>query len=379
MANTLRPTKVEINLKKLSHNLNVIKDEIGNKKIMAVVKANAYGHGLVEISKHLEKEGIDYLGVAFIEEALVLRKEKIKTPILVLGGLDNDQINMFLENDITITGSSIEKLKAISTRAKKLKKVARVHLKVDTGMGRIGVQWDRVKPFFEVAFQLPNINIEGIFSHFVSSSLDLKLTKVQLERFNEALRVLDNYTDRDRLIIHLSNSGGIANQMENAYFNMIRSGLSLYGYSPISKFQKKLKPIMTFKTKVSFFKVLEKGSTVGYDATYVTKGRTRIVTLPVGYADGYARSLPNKGRVIIRGKEYPIAGRICMDQCMVDIGSNGEAYNGDEVLLWGNDEKNSIDLWEVSKLADRSIYDMLCGISQRVPRVYNKGQTLLFT
>jgi alanine racemase len=246
-------------------------------------------------------------------------------------------------------------------------------------MGRIGVQWDRVKPFFEVAFQLPNINIEGIFSHFVSSSLDLELTKVQLERFNKALKVLDNYTDRDRLIIHLSNSGGVANQIENAHFDMIRSGLSLYGYSPISKFQKKLKPIMTFKTKVSFFKVLEKGSTVGYDATYVTKGRTRIVTLPVGYADGYARSLPNKGRVIIRGKEYPIAGRICMDQCMVDIGSNGEAYNGDEVLLWGNDEKNSIDLWEVSKLADRSIYDMLCGISQRVPRVYNKGQTLLFT
>jgi alanine racemase len=277
---------------------------------------------------------------------------------------------MFLENDITITGSSIEKLKAISTRAKKLNKVAKVHLKVDTGMGRIGVQWDRVEPFFKVAFQLPNINIEGIFSHFVSSSLDLKLTKIQLERFNRALKVLDNYTDRNKLIIHLSNSGGIANQIQDAYFDMVRSGLSLYGYSPISEFQKKLKPIMAFKTKVSYFKVLEKGSTVGYDATYTTKERTRIVTLPVGYADGYARSLSNKGKVIVRNKTYPIAGRICMDQCMVDIGPKGEAYNGDDVLLWGDDGKNSIDLWEVSRLADRSIYDMLCSISQRVPRVY---------
>jgi alanine racemase len=370
MTNTLRPTKVEVDLKKLSHNLDVIKNEVGNRKIMAVVKANAYGHGLVEISKHLEKEGIDYLGVAFIEEALVLREAKIKTPILVLGGLDNDQIDMFLENDITITGSSVEKLEAISTRAKKLNKVAKVHLKVDTGMGRIGVQWNRVEPFFEVAFQLPNISIKGIFSHFVSSSLDLKLTKIQLERFNEALKVLDNYTDRNKLIIHLSNSGGIANQIEDAYFDMVRSGLSLYGYSPISEFQKKLKPIMAFKTKVSYFKVLEKGSTVGYDATYTTKERTRIVTLPVGYADGYARSLSNKGKVIVRNKTYPIAGRICMDQCMADIGPKGEAYNGDDVLLWGDDGKNSIDLWEVSRLADRSIYDMLCSISQRVPRVY---------
>jgi alanine racemase len=370
MPNTLRPTKVEINLKKLSDNLNVIKNEIGDRKIMAVVKANAYGHGLVEISKHLEKEGIDYLGVAFIEEALILREAKIKTPILVLGGLDNNQIDMFLENDVTITGSSIEKLKAISTRAKKLNSVARVHLKVDTGMGRIGVQWNRIKPFFKIAFQLPNINIEGIFSHFVSSSLDLELTKIQLKRFSKALKVLDNYTDRDKLTIHLSNSGGVANQIKNTSFDMIRSGISLYGYSPIPKFQKELKPIMTFKTKVSYFKVLEKGSTVGYDATYITKERTRIITLPVGYADGYVRSLSNKGRVIIRDKEYPIAGRICMDQCMVDIGPKGEAYNGDDVLLWGNDGKNSIDLWEVSKLADRSIYDMLCGISQRVPRVY---------
>jgi alanine racemase len=369
MTNILRPTRVEINLKHLDHNINVVKNIIGNTKLMAVVKANAYGHGISEISKYIDKK-VDYIGVAFIEEAIKLREDGIKSPILVLGGIDNDQIDMFLENDVTITGSSIEKLEAISKEAKKMKKKAKVHLKIDTGMGRIGVQWDRVNQFFKRAFELSNLDIEGIFSHFVSSSLDLELTRMQLERFKKALDVLDKYADRDELIIHLSNSGGVANQLEDSYFNMVRSGLSLYGYSPIPELQEKLKPIMTFKTKVSFFKVLEKGSTVGYDATYITKQKSRIATLPVGYADGYARSLSNKGKVIIRGQEYAIAGRVCMDQCMVDIGPDGEAYNGDEVLLWGNDGKNSIDLWEVSKLANRSIYDMLCGISQRVPRVY---------
>lgn len=370
MTNITRPTRVEINLKNLSHNLNSVRKTVGDRKIMGVVKANAYGHGLVEISKHLEKNNVDYLGVAFIEEAITLRNAGIKTPILVLGGLDNHQIEMFLENDITITGSSIEKLEAISNKAKRLNKIANIHLKVDTGMGRIGVQWNRIEPFFEKAFELPNLNIEGIFSHFVSSSLNLELTKIQMERFNSVLNVLDKYTDRKNLIIHLTNSGGIANSLEDTFFDMVRTGLSLYGYSPIKSFQKQLKPIMTFKTKVSYFKVLDKGRTVGYDATYTTKQRARIVTLPMGYADGYARSLSNKGKAIINGKEFSIAGRICMDQCMVDIGPEGEAHNGDDVLLWGSNGSHSIDLWDVSKLADRSIYDMLCGISQRVPRVY---------
>ncbi|MCK9415361.1 MAG: alanine racemase [Candidatus Dojkabacteria bacterium] len=370
MINSVRPTRVEVNLKDLSHNLKSVREVVGNRKIMGIVKANAYGHGLVGISRHLEKENVDYLGVAFIEEAILLRNANIQTPILVLGGIDNHQIEMFLENDISITGSSIEKLEAISTEAKKLNKTAKVHLKVDTGMGRIGVQWDRVEPFLKEAFELPNIDIEGIFSHFASSSLDLDLTKKQLDRFNAALEALDKYADRKKLIIHLTDSGGIANNLKDSFFDMVRTGLSLYGYSPIKSFQNQLKPIMAFKTKVSYFKVLGKGSTVGYDNKYITKKMTRIVTLPVGYADGYARSLSNKGRVIIKGKEYPIAGRICMDQCMVDIGPKGDAYNGDDVLLWGSDCKNSIDLWEVSKLADRSIYDMLTGVSQRVPTVY---------
>ncbi|HCC67856.1 TPA: alanine racemase [Patescibacteria group bacterium] len=371
MTNIIRPTRAEINLNNLDHNLTVTKNLVGNRKVMAVVKANAYGHGLVEISKRLEKNSIDYLAVAFIEEALQLRDSNIKTPILVLGGINNEQIPLFLKNDIDITGSSIEKLKAISTSASTLNLTANVHLKIDTGMGRIGVQWNRVDEFLKVAFSLPNINIKGVFSHFISSSHNPEFTKLQIERFNTVLnKIFPKYAKKKNILIHLSNSGAVANNYKNAFFDMVRSGLMIYGYSPIPKIQDMLKPVMTFKTKVSYFKVLDKGLTVGYDGTYTTKSKTRIVTLPLGYADGYPRSLSNKGEVIIRNKKYHIAGRVCMDQCMVDIGINGEAYNGDDVLLWGKDGRNVIDLWNVSKLANRSLYETLCSISKRVPKIY---------
>ena len=370
MTNILRPTRVEVNLSNLSHNLKVIRDCIGKTKIMGIVKANAYGHGLEKISQHIEKENVDYIGVAFIEEAIMLRKKGIKTPILVLGAINNQQIQMFIENNVTFTGSSMEKLEAISNTAKKLNKEAKVHLKIDTGMGRIGVQWDRVEPFLKGAFSLTNLKIEGVFSHFADSSNDLDFTKVQLERFELVLKKIYKYIKREDILIHLCNSGAIGNNLKDGFFDMVRSGLMMYGYSPIKEVQETLRPVMTYKTKVSYFKVLGKGLTVGYDRTYTTKEETRIVTLPIGYADGYPRSLSNKGGVIIRDKKYPIVGRMCMDQSMVDIGPKREAYNGDDVLLWGRDGNNFVDLWDVSNLAERSIYEILCSISQRVPRVY---------
>ena len=370
MTNTLRPTRVEINLRNLDNNLNVIRKIVGKRKIMAIVKANAYGHGLIEISKRLVKDGIDYIGVAFVEEAIRLREEGIETPILVLGAIDNDQIPLFLQNNIEITGSSIEKLQAISKYAKDLGITANVHLKIDTGMNRIGVQWDRVEEFLQTVFTLPNIKITGIFSHFVSSSLDPEFTKLQLKRFSKVLDIVfSTYAKKEDVLVHLSNSGAIANNLKSAFFDMVRPGLMLYGYSPIKFIQQQLKPVMSFKTKVAYFKVIDGGVTIGYDMTYTTKGQTRVVTLPVGYADGYPRSLSNKGTVIISNKEYIISGRVCMDQSMVDIGMSAEAYNGDDVLLWGREGNNFIDLWEVSRLADRSIYEILCSVSQRVPRV----------
>jgi alanine racemase len=334
---------------------------------MGIVKANAYGHGLIEISKEMERQGLDYLGVAYVEEGVLLREEGIKMPILVLGGIDNDQIDLYLESNIDIPGSSIEKLENISKHAVKLDKTAKVQLKIDTGMGRIGVQWDRKEEFLEKAYTLPNIEIVGIFSHFANSYTDKEYTDLQIERFNTVLKYIeDNYKLPE--LIHMANSGAIMHKYENTFFTMVRPGKFLYGYSYDEETDKRLKPVMTFKTKVSYFKYFEKGKSIGYDRTFITNRDTRIVTLPIGYADGYPRSLSNKGEVYLNGNKYPVVGLVCMDQMMVDIGPDGEAYIGDEVELWGD----NISLIEISQLSERSAWDLMCNIGERVPRIYPK-------
>lgn len=360
-----RPTRVEISLSNLQDNISTIKNIIGNTKILGVIKANAYGHGLVEIALKLQSLNIDYLGVACIEEAVYLRKNKISTPILVLGAIDNSQIDLYIKNDIDIPGSSIEKLEQISKIATEMNTKAKVHLKIDTGMGRLGVQWDRCKPFIDSAYSLPNLDIVGIYSHFVDSQDDLQYTKEQIKRFRTVLKYLENKYTKPKLV-HLGNSGAICNNIHESFFDMVRPGLVMYGYSYNPNIQKILKPVMTFKTEVSYFKVLEKGKSIGYDRTYTTKNITRILTLPVGYADGYPRSLSNVGYVCHNSKRYKIAGRVCMDQMMVDMGMENEAYVGDEIELWGE----NIFLSEISELSQRSIYEILCSISERVPRIY---------
>lgn len=370
MDNTLfynRPTKAVINIFNLENNLKVVKSLVGKRKIMGVVKANAYGHGLVRISKVLEKE-VDYLGVAYIEEAIILRENGVKSPILVLGAVHKQQIDDYILNDIEITGSSLEKIQAISKRAKSLKKKAKVHIKIDTGMGRIGVQWDRVDRFFKKLFEskiLENIEIVGIYTHFSSADTDKIFTKKQNERFKKVLRVLSRYKNPQDLLVHAANSSTVANYSGDFLNDMVRVGLLLYGYSDNLKVQKKLKPVMSFKTVVSYFKVLEKDSAVGYNQTYTTKRKTRVVTLPVGYADGYPIEFSNKAHAFLNNKIYPVVGKICMDQCMVDIG-NGKAYVGDEVELFGE----NISLWSLCEGTIKSPYTLLAGISERVPRVY---------
>jgi alanine racemase len=369
-----RPTRAEIYLKNIDENIKVIKRIVGKRKILGIVKANAYGHGLVEISKRLQKLKIDYLGVAYIEEAVYLRENGIKIPILVLGETDDSQLDPYLKHDVDFTGSSIEKLEKISRRAKKLKKTAKVHLKIDTGMGRIGVQWDRKEEFIKKAYTLPNLDIVGIFSHFVDSYQDPKFTTIQLKRFNEVLKYIElNY--KLPPLIHLANSGAISRNLESSFFTMVRPGIMMYGYSLNRNLQKKLKPVMHFKTKVLFFKVLEKGNSVGYARTYKTKEDERIITIPVGYADGYSRDLSNKGWVYINNPKYkqsknifPVLGRICMDQMMVGLGTDGTAYVNDDVELWGE----NIKLWEVSKWSGHSMWDLLANVTERVPRRYIK-------
>lgn len=370
-----RPTRAEISFANLNNNLSIVRSCISrNTKIMAMVKANAYGHGLYEISNALIKQGVEYLGVAFLEEALYLRKCGITAPILVIGAINTDQIADFIKNDIEITSSSIDKSVAIASIAKEMGKVATVHLKIDTGMERIGVHWYNAERFIETSYKLDSINIKGICSHLAKAESDADFTAQQINRFESVLHTMEKKKLLPELI-HLANSAGIINHA-SSHYTMVRPGILLYGYNPngylpdVAFHGKKLKPVMTLKTKVAFFKVVSAQSGISYNHTYITKNQTRIVTLPIGYGDGYSRYLSNKAEVIIRGKKYPIVGSVCMDQCMVDIGMNGTAYNGDDVLLFGEMNGFIIPLESLCNKIGTITHEFLSNISSRVPRIY---------
>jgi alanine racemase len=370
-----RPTRAEISFDNLRNNLSIVRSCISNVvKIMAMVKANAYGHGLYEISAELLKQGVEYLGVAFLEEGIYLRKCGITAPIVVLGAIHTDQIAEFIQHDIEITSSSIDKSVAIAAVAKKMGKEAKVHLKIDTGMERIGVHWNHAERFIETSYGCKFMTIKGICSHFAKAETDPDFTYQQLNRFESVLTMME----KKRLLpelIHIANSAGIMNY-KNSHYTMVRPGIILYGYNPNGylpdvKFgDRELKPVMTLKTKVAYFKVVPAQTGISYNHTYTTGKQTRIVTLPIGYGDGYFRRLSNKGEVIIHGKKYPVVGTVCMDQCMVDIGMDGTAYNGDDVLLFGEMNGSAIPLESLCDKIGTVTYEFLCGISSRVPRVY---------
>ncbi len=370
-----RPTRAEISFENLRNNFSIVKSLINKDvKIMAMVKANAYGHGLYEISSELLNQGVDYLGVAVLEEGVYLRERGITAPILVLGSINVDQIADFITHDIEITSSSIDKSIAIAAVAKEMRKAASVHLKIDTGMERIGVHWYNAKQFIEKSYELESIKIKGIFSHLAKAESDADFTVQQLNRFESVLNSMEKKGLLPELV-HLANSAGIINY-KDSHYSMVRPGIMLYGYNPngylpdVTFNGEKLKPVMTLKTKVSFFKVVPAHTGISYNHTYITNDQTRIVTLPVGYGDGYFRLLSNKGVVIIRGIKYPVVGSVCMDQCMVDIGMSGTAYNGDDVLLFGNMDNFTIPLESLCDKIGTITYEFLCGISSRVPRIY---------
>ena len=370
-----RPTRAEISFDNLRNNLSIVKSLINKDvKIMAMVKANAYGHGLYEISSELLKQGVDYLGVAVLEEGVYLRERGITAPILVLGPINTDQIFEFITHDIEITSSSIDKSISIAAVAKEMHKTALVHLKIDTGMERIGVHWYNAERFIEKSYELDSIKIKGIFSHLAKAESDTDFTTQQLNRFESIIEKMEKKKLLPELV-HIANSAGVINY-KNSHYSMVRPGIMLYGYNPngylpdVTFDNKKLKPVMTLKTKVSFFKVVPAHTGVSYNHTYITSDQTRIVTLPIGYGDGYFRLLSNKGEVIIRQNKYPVVGSICMDQCMVDIGMGGIAYNGDDVLLFGEMDGLTIPLESLCDKIGTITYEFLCGISSRVPRIY---------
>ncbi|MCX7874574.1 MAG: alanine racemase [Melioribacteraceae bacterium] len=368
----IRPTRVEVDLTTIRKNFNEIKKLIGNVKIMPILKANAYGHGLVRIAKLMEELKADYIGVAVLEEGILLRRNGINIPILVLGGIWGNQIPLFLKYDLIITASSISKLKQIDEIAGQLNTKAKVHLKIDTGMERLGVHYYNSEQFFEESLKCKNVIVDGVYSHFANSeNSDLTFSKIQLERFNQSILFYDKKS-LPKPIFHFSNSGAIL-QLPEANFDLVRPGLLLYGVYPSNEIIKKVKvePALTWKSLVVYFKVIKKDSTVGYGMTWKAPNDTRAVTIPVGYGDGYFRSMSHKAEVILNKKRYQVVGTISMDQIVVNI-ENDSAYNGDEVILIGKDEDVSITVEELANWAGTIPYEILTNINTRVPRIYKE-------
>ncbi|MFA6232756.1 MAG: alanine racemase [Bacteroidota bacterium] len=369
----MRPTVIEVDLDALRENVVSVKERVGQARIMATVKANAYGHGLIRTSRELLRFGVDELGVAFLEEGIALRRAGITAPVLVLGGIIGNQIAHFLEYDLQLTASSVYKLGQIDETAAAMGKRAQVHLKIDTGMGRIGIRHENAVQLFEACRQARHCDLRGVFSHFASShDPDHRFTKLQLERFNEVLEYFPR-NGLDMPLRHIANSAAVL-QHPDAILDMVRPGIILYGVYPGPDVERtvRIRPVLSMKTRVVYFKVVLAGASIGYDHTWTATENTRVVTLPVGYGDGYARTLSNRAQVLINGQRYPIVGRISMDQCMVDIRQDS-AYTGDEVVLIGTQADERISVEELAEFCDTIPYEILTMLNTRVPRNYVGG------
>jgi len=369
----LRPTHVEVDLDVLAGNYRAIAAHVAPARVMPILKANAYGHGLVEVARLLERLAAPCVGVAYLEEGLRLRQHGVRLPVLVLGGILGSQIPRFLEHDLTLTASSVDKLRAIEAHAATVGRTATVHLKIDTGMERIGVHWYSALALLEESLRCPHVRVEGIFTHFANADgRDLGHARLQLERFEEVLR----FYERRSLPLplrHAANSGAIL-QLRESHLDLVRPGILFYGALPSAEVPAivPVRQALRWLTRVVFFKVVRAGNPVSYGSEWAPSAETRVVTLPVGYGDGYARAMSGKAEVIVRGKRYPVVGRICMDQVMVSIGGDS-AYNGDEVILLGRQGAAAISIEEMAAWAGTIAHEILTSINTRVPRVYRGG------
>ena len=362
-----RPTWAEINLKNIKFNFKSIKHILpAGVHTMAVVKANAYGHGSIPVSKTLEAQGVNYLGVATLDEALEIKKRGIKCPILILGSILPQEAEIAAKNNITITLCNIELLKKIEKNRIKTK----VHIKVDTGMGRIGVWHEEAIKFVKKVCKVRNIDIEGIYTHFSIAGRDKFFTKYQIKSFADVVKK----TEEEGISIkykHAANSIGLID-WKVSRLNMVRPGIIIYGVYPKKNFSKKitLKPALSLKTRISFIKDVPAGRSVSYGRTYITQKHTKIGTLPIGYADGYGRILSNKAQVLVKGNPANIVGKVTMDQAMMDLDGIKNAKINDEVVLIGRQKHHEIRIEKLARLAGTIPYEILTGITQRVPRHY---------
>lgn len=364
----------QIDLDAICRNIQNVKQKVGaDTKVMAVVKTDAYGHGAVPVARALTSIGTDAFAVATAEEALELRAAGILEPILILGYVFREDFSRLLKQDITLTVFQYETAKAVSECAQALGLCAKIHIKLDTGMGRIGFlpNAESLAEIEKIA-ALPALSIDGIFTHFAcADETDKTSCNRQKQRFLDFVSALEARGVHIPCK-HMCNSAGII-EFSDGFLDMVRSGIMTYGLYPSEEVQKenfKLAPALQLKSHVSFVKTVEKGFTVSYGSTYTTKQKTVIATVPVGYGDGYPRALSNVGRVLIHGQYAPIIGRVCMDQFMVDVTEIPNVQAGDCVTLIGTDGQHRITVEEVAALAHSFNYELFCGLNKRVPRVY---------
>lgn len=380
MDKIMRPVWAEIDLDIIGNNMTNIKKLVGDKEVMAVVKADCYGHGAVEVSETLLENGASRLAVAMISEAIKLRDINITAPIMILGYTPLYLGEELINYDIEQTIYDLDYAKELSDIAIKLNKKAKVHIALDTGMGRIGFlpTEESLKSIVEIS-SLKGLDITGIFTHFSSADeKDKEYTINQFEKMQSFIKSLNNLGINIPLT-HASNSGAITD-MPNTYLDCVRAGIIIYGYYPsndVDKTKISIEPALTLKAKIAHVKELDKNMYVGYNRKFMTTDKTIVATIPIGYADGYSRKLSNNGHVIINNKLAPIIGNVCMDQIMVDATNVGPVKTGDEVILLGKSNNVKYDADDMAKDVGTINYEIICALKNRVPKVYIKnGETI---
>lgn len=366
----MRLTWAEIDVAAMQHNLKIIQETVRPSEILAIVKANAYGHGIIRTARIAVDSGISYLGVGFLEEGLLLRRRGFKVPILVLGGLLFHQVQEFIVNKLDITVSSLGLAYAVNREAESLGKIARIHLKFDTGFNRIGMHYSKADDIFERLIPLKNIEIVGIYSHFANSDEPVSdYTDIQFQRFGHILESAAGVGIHP-IYRHIACSGAIMYHHQT-FCNMVRAGLAMYGLYPSLSSPRTLdlRPVLSFKSRVVFIKTIPAGEPVSYSGTFITTGDTRIATIPVGYGDGYTRRLSNNADVLIRGRRFPVIGNVCMDQVMVDLKNDDTIETGDEVVLYGRQVNEYISVEEIAERAGTIPYEITTWLARRVPRI----------
>jgi alanine racemase len=367
-----RPTRVEIYLDAIAHNIREVRKIVGGRtKIMAVVKDDGYGHGAIEVARVAQQQGVEYLAVAIPEEGVELRQAGISLPILVLSQILPQNARIICKYDLSQTVCTVELARALSAEAQKFGKMTNVHIKVDTGMRRIGVLPEEVVSFIREISKLGGISIEGIFTHLSEAGGKSRVfTDLQITKFNKVIIDLEQSGIRIPCR-HVANSAGILN-FPSSYFDLVRPGIMLYGLYPSKEISilANLKPAMSFKTAIVYLKTVPSGTSIGYDRTFTTHRESIIATLPVGYGDGYSYLLSNKGEVLVRGKRAPIVGKVCMDMTMIDVSNIPGVQIGDEAVLFGRKGCEKLPVDEVAFNTDVINYVVVCNISKRVPRIY---------